>query len=180
MCIATEHNVYRDAFFELQMRFSKGNFAVKAKPMAALTLEEKRDWAQYLYTEAKLNQKEVANKVGVSQKTIGEWKEKYMWEDLRKSLLTTRKEQLAILYNQLDAITGYIRDHQNNIPDSKQSDSILKITAAIKNLETEFSIGDVYEIGKRFISHIQTIDYEKSKELVDYYDSFIKHCLATN
>lgn len=148
--------------------------------MAGLNNDEKREWAQFLYLENKLTQKEIAKKVGVSEKTITGWKEKYMWENLRKSLLITKKEQLTMLYNQLDAITGHVRDKQNNIPTSKDADSILKTTAAIKNLETDLSVADVFEVGKRFISHVQSIDFEKSKELVDYYDSFIKHCLKYN
>lgn len=148
--------------------------------MAAISNEAKKEWAQFLYVENKLTQKEIAYKVGVTQNTIGEWKEKFMWESLRKSLLITRKEQLTILYNQLDAITSHVRDNQKNIPTSKDSDSILKTTAAIKNLETDLSVADVFETGKRFITWAQSVDYEKSKELVDYFDGFIKHCLKNN
>jgi len=142
--------------------------------MAQLTLEAKKEWAQFLYVENKLTQKEIASKVGVSQKTIGEWKEKYLWENLRRSLLITRKEQLTMIYNQLDAITRNIRDKQDGIPTSRDSDSIMKLTASIKNLETDLSVADVFETGKRFITWIQAIDYEKSKEIVDYFDGLFK------
>ena len=142
-----------------------------------LSNQKKQEWAQYLYVENKKTQKEIAETTGVSQKTIGKWKDTFQWDKLRKSLLTTRKEQLMLLYNQLDATTTMIRDEQRNIPSSKDADSILKLTAAIRNLETDLSIADVFEVGKEFITFVQSVDYEKSKEIVEYYDSFIKHRL---
>ncbi len=142
-----------------------------------LSNQKKQEWAQYLYVENKKTQKEIAETTGVSQKTITKWKETFQWDKLRKSLLTTRKEQLMLLYNQLDATTTMIRDVQKNIPTSKDADSILKLTAAIRNLETDLSIADVFEVGKEFITFVQSVDYEKSKEIVEYYDSFIKHRL---
>lgn len=144
---------------------------------ATISMDARREWAQYLYVESKLTQKEIAERVGVSQKTIGEWKEKYLWENLRKSLLITRQQQLSMLYNQLDSITQHVKDNQENIPTSKDADSILKITAAIRNLETDLSVADVFETCKRLITFVQKLDYEKSKEMVEYCDLFIKDCL---
>lgn len=145
--------------------------------MGKADMEGKRDWAQHLFVEQRLSQKDISEKTGVSQRTIGLWKDKYNWEALRKSLLVTKKEQLTMLYNQLDSINKHIKEKQDNIPSSKDADAILKITAAIKNLETDVSVADVFEVGKRFVQHVQQLDYEASKLIVDFYDSFIKNCL---
>lgn len=146
----------------------------------ALTIKEKQDYAWLLFKDGTLTQKAIAERVGVAEKTICDWKEKFRWEDQRKSLLTTKAAQLTMLYNHLDAINEQIRDEQKNIPDSRQADAILKLTAAIKNLETEISVSQVFEVGKDFIQYVQKVDFEKSKEVIDYYDGFIKECLKNN
>jgi transcriptional regulator with XRE-family HTH domain len=145
-----------------------------------LSIKQKKDWAKLLYLQDTLTQKAIAEKVGVTEKTISGWVNDENWEELRKSLLVTKEEQLSMLYNQLSALNKVIKDDQKCIPTAGQSDSILKITAAIKNLETETSLTEVFEVGKKFIKHLQQTDFEKAKEVVDLYDGFIKQQLKRN
>ena len=139
-----------------------------------LTTEQKREWAQMLFTKERLSQKEISAKVGVSEKTISAWKEKYLWEQLRKSLLVTKEEQLRKLYNQLDFITNDIEERVRQVADTKEADVISKITAAIKQLETETSIAECFEVGKKFIQFLRKNDLEKAKEVTTLYDAFIQ------
>lgn len=139
-----------------------------------MTNDQKRDWAQILYTKERLSQKEIAAKVGVSEKTVTTWKEKYLWEQLRKSLLVTKEEQLRKLYNQLDFITNLIEERAHQVADTKEADVISKITSAIKQLETETSIAEIFEVGKQFIDFVRTDDIEMAKTITMIYDAFIQ------
>jgi hypothetical protein len=144
--------------------------------MAELTSKQKREWAQDLYKTGNYDQKEIALKVQVAEKTITEWKQKYNWETLRKSLLITKQESLADLYDILDNTKKDIKTRGSKA-NSKDADAILKLTTAIKNLEVKTSLDQILEVCKQLVLHIQSIDYDKAKELVEYVDLFIKHSL---
>lgn len=150
--------------------------------MAELSIKQKQEWAQQLYCDGGTTQKAIADKVGISEKTMSKWVDKYNWETLRKSLLITKQEQLSRLYDQLDNITTAIRDRETgkNYATPAEADTIVKLTKAIEQLEEETNMADVFEIGKQFITFIQQVDFEKSKEIVDLYDGFIKHKLKAS
>jgi hypothetical protein len=61
--------------------------------------------------------------------------------------------------------------------DSKEADTISKITKSIEQLEEETNLTDVFEVGKRYITFLQEYDHAAAKASVEYYDAFIKHCL---
>lgn len=162
-----------------------GNFVIiNTEGMADLSLYQKKEWAKQLYIENKLTQKLIAEKVGVSEKTLSKWVNDphENWERLRKSLLISKQEVLSGLYEQLDELKQKVqqRDKGERYPDSKEADIIMKLTASIEKIEEETNIADVFEVGKRFITFLQQHDLEAAKQVVDYYDAFIKHCLKSN
>ncbi|GAA4156648.1 hypothetical protein GCM10022217_15870 [Chryseobacterium ginsenosidimutans] len=74
--------------------------------------EEKRlqELAETIYlSDDSLTQKDVADKVGITEKTLGKWVIKFGWSEKRKSLLVTKKNQLVIMYNQLEKLNEEIR-----------------------------------------------------------------------
>ncbi|WP_395974255.1 hypothetical protein [Chryseobacterium cucumeris] len=74
--------------------------------------EEKRlqELAETIYlSDDTLTQKDVADKVGITEKTLGKWVVKFGWAEKRKSLLVTKKNQLAIMYNQLEQLNEEIK-----------------------------------------------------------------------
>jgi len=129
-----------------------------------------------------LSQKAIAEKVGVSEKTMSKWAKDENWERLRKSLLISKQEQLAMLYDQVDEINKSIRKKPEGerFANSKEADILSKLTASIEQLEEETNISDVVEVCKRTITFLQKHDFEKSKEVVDLCDAFIKDCLKAS
>ena len=72
-----------------------------------------KELAERIYlSDYSLTQKEVAEKVGVTEKTISDWIESGKWKDKRNSLLVTKKTQLVNLYNQLEIIIDKIKNRQ--------------------------------------------------------------------
>lgn len=146
--------------------------------MAELTKEQKRDYAKTLFlTERGITQKEIAERVGVTEATVSRWVNSSGWETMRTSLLTTKDEQLAMMYSQLDAANTAIssRDEGTRFPSSKEADAILKLTTSISRLETETNIGEKMAIGCEFLMHVRkTTDVETSKTIGRLYDEFIK------
>jgi transcriptional regulator with XRE-family HTH domain len=141
----------------------------------------KKEHAKLLFTQEKLSQKEIAEKVNVSEQTITKWvnTNNGEWKRLRQSLIVTKKEQLSRIYEQIDEITQEIRKREEGkrYVNSKEADILVKLTAAAKNLETEASVSVVIEVAMKFLDYIRPIDLEKAKEISGYFDSYIKDLL---
>lgn len=138
--------------------------------------QEKYDLAQLLFTRNNMPLNEVAQRVGVQAKTLGIWCKDGMWEDLRRSLLTSKDEQLTMLYDQLDELNKTIKKR----PDGQrfaakgEADTISKLTAAIRSMETETNVGQIIDVAKDLISWIMPNDPAKGRELTKLFDSYIK------
>src|ERR1035437_10125431 len=138
----------------------------------------KKEHAKLLFTMEKLSQKEIAERVNVSEQTITKWvnANNGEWRRLRQNLIVTKKEQLSRIYEQLDEITEEIqtREKGKRYVNSKEADILVKLTAAARNLETETSLAEIIEVGMRFLNWMRPVDLEKAKEFSGYFDGFIK------
>jgi transcriptional regulator with XRE-family HTH domain len=139
-----------------------------------VSIQQKKDYAKLLFIKENLSQKEIAQKVGISEKTMSKWANDDNWDRLRKSLLVTKEEQIRWLYIMLDSIKTKT-ELSNNIIDSKTADTLIKITAAIKNLETnDITISEIFSVGKRAIAWAQTNQAQDVAVIVELFDGFIK------
>ena len=64
--------------------------------------DQERELAKILYTQQGMSQKDIAQKVGVTEKTITKWKEAENWDKLKESLLITKDYQIRMLYTQFE------------------------------------------------------------------------------
>lgn len=140
---------------------------------------EKKEWAKLLFTKEGLSQTEVAARTGVSKVTINKWVASGEWNKLRQSLLVTRDEQLRRLYMQLDELNTAImqREQGSRFANSKEADTISKLTVSIRTLETDASIADIVEVCKRILNYLRPISPEKAREVAMIFDDFIKEAL---
>lgn len=157
--------------------------------MAVIRKQEQREHARLLYVNEKITLKEVAERVKVTEKTIGKWCKEDGWDKLRKSLLTTREAQLTHWYNQLEAINMDIAERPDLyddkgkkikrppklIPTSAEADIMAKTTSNIKSLEVEIGLGEIVETGKKLILFIQHINLDDAKLFKNYFDEYINH-----
>ena len=142
-----------------------------------ITISDKQYLAKILYTREKLEQKLIAKKVGVSEKTIGKWVNDFNWKALRNRLLIGKEEVLNNLYDQIGNLNKAIADKNDGekYGDTKQADILIKYTASIRNLETELAIADLVESGIRFIKYIQqTGTVQQVVDTADLWNSFLQ------
>lgn len=71
--------------------------------------DKEKDFAKLLYLDGKLTQKEIADRVGVTEKTLGGWIVAGKWEALKVSMLTTKDNQLVALYKNLQDLNHDIQ-----------------------------------------------------------------------
>jgi DNA-binding XRE family transcriptional regulator len=141
-----------------------------------LSITQKKEWAQLLFLQSEITQKEIAAKVKVSEKTISKWSKENNWDVLRKSMLTTKTEILRNLYAILDKINNKLKS-EDSIGDTKIADMFVKYTAAIKNLETETSVGQISEVARMFVNWLQGVDPQFALSVLNHFDMFIKEQL---
>lgn len=155
----------------------------------AISKSEQREHARLLYVNEKITLKEVAERVKVTEKTVGKWCKEDNWDGLRKSLLNTRENQLIHFYNQLDALNmdiahrPEILDDQGkpiqrplkNIPTSAEADILTKTTSNINKLEVEIGLGELVHTGKKMITFIQQINLPDAKLFKNYFDEYINN-----
>src|SRR5688572_21196850 len=111
-----------------------------------LTIQQKKDWAKLLFTRENITtQKELAARVGVSEKTIGKWISDEGWEKFRRSLIVTKEEELSRFYEQVAELNDLIRDRPKGLrfANSKEADSLVKLTTAIRSMEIESSVAQI-------------------------------------
>ena len=147
--------------------------------MAELTNAQKKDWAKILFLKENLLQKEIAVKVGVSEKTIGKWKEDDKWDDLRKASFVSKEEHIRRSYIMIDNLMMQIENDYDGVPDAKQADVLAKLAATIRSLETETSIAQITDVGRDFINWLKRQDLAKAQDFIIYIDAFIKHKLKS-
>jgi transcriptional regulator with XRE-family HTH domain len=150
--------------------------------MGDITREQKKEFARLIYfQEPGISQKEMAARVGISEVTIGKWITKEGWREMQKSLLTSKAEQLSMLYTSLDKFNQSIRERKESpYPTNKEADTLIKMTAAIRNLETETSIAEKIETAKAFLQFLRKIGpqyMQFSKDVARLLDAYIKSCL---
>lgn len=149
--------------------------------MADLTRQQQKDYAKQLFlNEPGITQTEIAQRVGVSKNTVCKWVNEGRWEDLKTSMLVEKDTQLARLYTQLrkwnDAVETRPDGEQYLL--SKEADAVVKITAAIKNLETETNTAEKMSTGKEFLSFVRkTTDLETSKHVARLFNDYLKSCI---
>jgi len=144
--------------------------------MSVLTNKQKREWAQTLYVNQGMEQKQIALKVGVSEKTVGTWKKDYKWEGLKAAVLTTKSEQLKMFYAQLNALNIDItsRDVGKRYANNSESDTIVKLTKSIRNLENEAGVAEIISVCTQVLDFIGAADQELAQTLSAFIDDFIK------
>jgi len=143
--------------------------------MAKRKLSKDREYAKILYTQMGLTQKEIAQRVGVTEKTIGRWKNDPddNWDDLKTVFTTTRTNIVKNLQRQMELWQKEIGN--NKLADSKEVDILVKLASAVRKLETDTGIAEIVDTGIKFINFLQEHNPKLSKETAHWFDLFIKN-----
>jgi predicted transcriptional regulator len=75
----------------------------------AIRKQVEKDLAKVLFVNEGVSQKEIADRLKVTEKTVSKWAKEGNWEKLKISLLVTKDNQLTGLYDQLQAVLDEIK-----------------------------------------------------------------------
>lgn len=147
-----------------------------------LTIRQKKDYARHLYlSEPGILQKDLAERVGVSKNTICRWIADGRWEEMRTGMVAGKATQLSRLYRHLAELNDAVeaRPEGERYINTRDVDTLAKLTAAIRNLETETNIADKIEVGKEFLAYARKTanSADTVREVATLFDGYIKTCL---
>lgn len=136
----------------------------------------KKDIAKDLYLKGGCTQEEIATKVGTTRQTVSRWAREGKWEELRASFTISTETILAGMIRQVSEIQNQAnaRKEGERSFTSKEADTVVKITSAIKKLQNDAGITDIVNVGIKFTNWLRGIDIEKAKEYNELWDLFIK------
>jgi transcriptional regulator with XRE-family HTH domain len=155
------------------------NFVLKNSLMADLTNAQKKEIAGILYLQGNLTQQEIAEKVGVSRRTVGSWAASGKWEEMKAGLTMTREQQIMNLQRQIAEINRSILDRPKGERFATQTEAgtISKLSVAIDKLEKDAGLKDLISSATRFLVWLRGIDINKAKEFGTLWDNFIRSTL---
>jgi len=145
-----------------------------------LTNEERerlQEHAKLLYTRDNITvQKELAERDGVDEKTMGKWIEEGGWKKLKRNFVLTREEQLANLLDELEELNSAIKKKKEGerFADSKEANVRRFLIKDIKDLETKALLPEIISALTQFLSFIRTLNFDDTKLIAGYVDAFIK------
>lgn len=155
-------------------------WCTKQTPVASFTIQQKQEYARLLFCFQGLNQKETAKRVGVTPKTMCDWVERFSWEDLKASFTISKEQELRRIYAQINELNNAIleRPQGKRYANNKEADTLVKLTAAARSLESEASIADTISVFMKFNEWLRKVDLPKSQQWIDLQDAFIKTTLS--
>ncbi len=144
----------------------RGSFAVKkmAKKLNPEQANEDKTWV------------EIAEVVGYTPVSVGNWAKAGCWKDLKEALASTSDNQLKNFANQLNELNINIstRTEGSRYPSSKEADVQIKLTKAILMFRGEADVTEILKHSKLFLTFLRANHPDKLKEYALLFDEFIK------
>jgi transcriptional regulator with XRE-family HTH domain len=141
-------------------------------------IQAKKDYAKLLFVKEDFTQKEIAVKVGVSEKSLSKWVNEGHWDKQKKSLLIAKEEMLHWLYAKLEAFKTKVDSINNGTLSNADADALIKISNTIKNLETQdITLSEIYSVAKLLVAFTRQNAPEQVNELINLFDGLIKERL---
>lgn len=144
------------------------------KRLTKAELQEKRDYAKLLFTKEKLTQKEIAERIGISENTISKWARDDNWEAALKSIMITREDQLRQMMDELEILNVEISTGERKYATKEQAYIRDTLIQNIKKLEMDVTASEVFDVATKMIAFYRNIDLESTKMLTEYFDKYIK------
>lgn len=110
-----------------------------------------------LYCRYGMLQKDIADLVEVTEKTVGAWKEADGWELHRAAYTTTREHELRRMYMQVADLNNFIetREPGQRHANSKEADILSKLASAIRALETDAGVANTIDVSIKFLEWLK-------------------------
>lgn len=138
----------------------------------SLSNEDKKTIAHDLYMNTQLSQKEICERVIITEATFSAWKKKHNWEIHKQAFSITANNIVANLMEKAHALS---------LKDEINADAIIKIVNSIEKLtDRKITISNIINVFKDFTTWAFEADAETAKEINRLMRSYVEHKIGSN
>lgn len=138
----------------------------------------KQEIAAMLFIHSGYDGKEIAEHLGVTQKTVSEWKEKGEWTRLKAAQTVTKEKLVTNMYDSILDIQEKVRE-AGRLQTAAETDQILKLAKAAELMDKKVSIPLSISVFKAFNEFCVNSKLTNLKEYMDLQKRFVQ-TLITN
>lgn len=149
-------------------------------------IEKKKTLARVLYLSG-MEQKEIADKVGVSAVTISKWSTEGKWKEARAAKNITRPELVNKLLLTIDKLIEQVNESEDATMIAGLGDKLAKLSAVIEKLDKKANVVDAIEVFMAFSKWLEfrsQNDPELTPDLIKainkYQDKYIVEAMGAN
>jgi DNA-binding XRE family transcriptional regulator len=128
--------------------------------------------AQHLYVDSGLSQKQIAEQLDISEKTISKWKTEDNWDKIRTARRITKSELINKIYKSMNAVMADSNDVDRPLT-SKEADIVSKLSNTLQKLEGQDTLSNHIHVLQQFFTWLKDIDLESAKTLSKYSKEFL-------
>jgi len=147
-------------------------------------LENKKTLARALYLSG-MEQKEIAEKVGVSAVTVSAWANKEGWKEARAAKNITRPELVNKLLLTIDRLIEQVNSSEDPSLIAGLGDKLAKLSSVIEKLDKKANVVDVIEVFMAFSKWLEYRSHtdkeltpELQKAINKYQDRYITELMS--
>lgn len=149
-------------------------------------IEKKKSLARVLYLSG-IEQKEIADKVGVSAVTVSKWSTDGKWKEARAAKNITRPELVNKLLLTIDKLIEQVNESEDATMIAGLGDKLAKLSAVIEKLDKKANVVDAIEVFMAFSKWLEfrsQNDPELTPDLIKainkYQDKYIVEAMGAN
>ena len=135
--------------------------------------DKEREVAKELYLQGSKTQKEIAQLVGVTEKTVGNWVEAGQWELLRAGRMSTPRQVITNMVEIHKQRTEQILAELAAGGTNKYGDELLKMSMAIEKLQGHTSLTTYIGVLSDFMGYIPLNETGLRAQLALYQSKFL-------
>jgi transposase len=161
------------------LTFLKLIFALSKSANMANKKSQERELAAQLYINTNLSQKEIAQRIGVTEKSISSWVNEGNWEYLKTSKQSTNAETIATLKKIMKIQADEnLKKLEEKTFTKNDADSLIEIAKSIDILQGKgISLRDYIEIMEEFIDFVPADNAKAQKIKSEIADLQVKFLL---
>lgn len=151
----------------------KGLFCISFQPrknvfMTKAEIEKKKNLARNLYMSG-MNQKEIADQIGVSRVSVSGWCKAEGWQETRAAKNISRPELVNKLLRTIDSLIDKVNDSGDATLIGSLADKLSKLSSTIEKLDKSANVVDAIEVFMAFnkwLEYNMSFDPEITPELI--------------
>lgn len=132
--------------------------------------------ARELFLNTQLSQREIAERLSLSEQTMSSWQKEGNWEALRAAKKVTKSALISNYYTILYTMQEQIgnRAIPDNVPTSKEADIMAKIGSQIEKIDKQSSLQDYILAFEEFLQFMLERDPELARQIAPFQYEFLQ------